>query len=306
MKASKIFRDTLPFCIAKLILGGATFLISVVLLLILIGISVLIDADSLFVSIVIWVALTGLARSVIMRYVGYLVKAGHVAVITEAAVTGRVPENQVKYGIEQVKSRFAAANLYFVVDKLINGAVKQIQRGIEKIGNALSIVPGMAQLAKLAQFFVELSLGYIDECCLGYTFYKKDQGAFKSACDGVVIYAQNIKKLLTNSAKTMLKVVLLVVAVTLVVFALIGLLFSLLDWSLFIAFLLSYFITWVLKFAFLDSFILCETMTGYMAVAPETEITFDLYNKLCGISTKFKELFNKGKEESATNGEVAN
>jgi len=34
-----------------------------------------------------------------------------------------------------------------------------------------------------------------------------------------------------------------------------------------------------------------------MAVAPTTEITFDLYGKLCGISGKFKELWEKGKAE---------
>jgi hypothetical protein len=35
-----------------------------------------------------------------------------------------------------------------------------------------------------------------------------------------------------------------------------------------------------------------------MEVAPSTEITFDLYGKLCGFSSKFKELFNKAKEEN--------
>ncbi len=29
-------------------------------------------------------------------------------------------------------------------------------------------------------------------------------------------------------------------------------------------------------------------------------ITFDLYGKLCGLSTKFKELFNKGQQENPT------
>lgn len=39
-------------------------------------------------------------------------------------------------------------------------------------------------------------------------------------------------------------------------------------------------------------------MVRYMQVAPSTEITYDLYGKLCGISTSFKELFQKGKEEA--------
>jgi hypothetical protein len=66
----------------------------------------------------------------------------------------------------------------------------------------------------------------------------------------------------------------------------------------FVAFLLALFVAWAVKKAFIDSYILVSTMTSYMEVAPTTVITFDLYNKLCGISSKFKELFNKGKEES--------
>ena len=40
-------------------------------------------------------------------------------------------------------------------------------------------------------------------------------------------------------------------------------------------------------------------MTSYMNVAEKTEITFDLYGKLCKISRSFKELFNKGQAEPA-------
>ena len=110
--------------------------------------------------------------------------------------------------------------------------------------------------------------------------------------------AQNIKKLLGNAAKTMLKVVLAVVVTVILIFIPVGLLFRVFDWSGLLAFLIACLLTWVVKFAFLDSFILCQTMAGYMEVAPNTEITFDLYEKLCGLSGKFRELWNKGKEES--------
>jgi hypothetical protein len=51
------------------------------------------------------------------------------------------------------------------------------------------------------------------------------------------------------------------------------------------------------KFAFIDSFILVRTMVAYMGVAPETVITLDIYGKQSGISSKFKELWGKGREE---------
>ena len=37
MKAGQVFRKTMPFCWAKLLLGGATVLISAILLAILMG-----------------------------------------------------------------------------------------------------------------------------------------------------------------------------------------------------------------------------------------------------------------------------
>lgn len=298
MKAGQLFRKTLPFCWAKLLLGGATVLICGILLAIFMGLGWLFGENGMVICILIWLGSVGAVRFLIMHYFGYLVKAGHIAVLAEAAATGQIPPNQVKYGIDQVKARFATANIYFAVDKLVSGAVKQIQRGIEKLGNAMSFIPGMEHVTKAANFFVELSLGYIDECCLGYTFYQKGQGAFKSACDGVVIYAQNIKHLLKNAAKTMLKVIIATGVVILAVFIPVGLLFKVLNWSGFLAFLIACLIAWTVKFAFLDSFILCQTMHGYMQVAPSTQITFDLYQKLCNISSKFKELWNKGKAET--------
>ena len=113
----------------------------------------------------------------------------------------------------------------------------------------------------------------------------------------MAIYARNWKALLKNAAKTMAKTVALLVLIVLVVFIPVGLLFKLLHWSPLVAFLLACLIAWVVKFAFVDSYILCQMMTIYMEVAPTTQITVDLYSKLSGLSSSFKELFNKGQRE---------
>ena len=152
----------------------------------------------------------------------------------------------------------------------------------------------------LVQYFVELSLGYIGECCLGYTFYKKEQNAFKSAADGVVIYAQNWKSLLGNAAKTMGMVIVSIAAITLVLFLVLGLLFRVFAWPGWVAFALALLIALAIKFAFIDSFILTRTMVAYMGVAPATIISYDLYGSLSGLSPKFKELWNKGQQEEPT------
>ena len=308
MTAKKIFSGTMPFVFAKLALGGATVLISVVLLAILMGIGWLFGETGIWVGIILWVFAVRLVHLGLMQYVGYLVKAGHIAVIAEACLTGKIPANQVEYGKNIVKERFVTANVYLAVDKLVTGAVKQIQKGVDKAGNALDFIPGMEALTGIAKFFIDISLGYIDECCLGWTLYKKEQGAFQSAADGVVIYAQNWKVLLKNAAKTMVKTILLLIGIVLVVFIPIGLLFKVLKWSGFVAFLLACLIAWVVKFAVMDSYIMIQTMGTYMEVAPQTVITFDLYGGLCKMSGKFKELYEKGKQEvkSAMSASPAN
>lgn len=298
MKPGDLFKKTMPFCMAKLALGGVTVLISVILLALLMGLGWLFGEGGMLVCLLIWLGAIGVIRFAIMHYFGYLLKAGHVAVLAEAVTTGAVPGNQVAFGKQCVKERFATANVYFGVDKLVTGAVKQIQRKIGQIENALSFIPGMDKVGSLAKFYVELSLGYIDECCLGYTVYRKNQGAFHSACDGVVIYAQNIGTLLKSSAITLLKVLLLLTGIVLAAFVPVGLIFKLLSWSPLAAFLLALLIAWVVKFALVDSFILCQTMSAYMTAAQNTQITFDLYGMLSGISSDFRKLWEEGQKEA--------
>ena len=174
---------------------------------------------------------------------------------------------------------------------------KQIQRGLEKLGNKLDFIPGMEALTGVAQFFVNISLGYIDDWCFGWRLYNPQQGAFQSAADAVVIYAQNWKVLLKGAAKTMLKVVLGIVGIVLAIFIPIGIVFKIFKWSAFIAFILACLLAWIVKFAFIDSYIMCQMMVTYMEVAPTTQITFDLYGQLSGISSSFRDLANKAKEE---------
>jgi hypothetical protein len=300
MTPREVFFKTMPFAWAKLLLGLATVVASAAIFAIMMGIAYLFKSGGVgIVMIFIWIGATGVISFVLNHYIGYLVKAGHVAVITETVTTGRVPENQVEYGKQLVKERFAMSNVYFVLDKLISAAVRQIQRVVRKITNVASFVPGMKNVQNIVDLFINIALGYIDECCLGYTFLNKKESAFKCAADGVVIYWQNWKTLLKDAAKTTLTVVILIVVVTIVAFLVFGMIFvRLLHWNGFVAFLIAVLVAWAVKKAFIDSYMMVKMMVSYMEVAPSTQITFDLYNKLCGLSTKFKQLFDKGKEET--------
>ncbi|UTF53432.1 hypothetical protein [Natronosalvus rutilus] len=75
-----------------------------------------------------WIAIVGFlvalalfvkAWRLLVRYVLYMVKAGHIAVIAHVIETGEVPPNQVTYGIEQVKANFTEASALFAVDQVV-------------------------------------------------------------------------------------------------------------------------------------------------------------------------------------------
>lgn len=295
MKAKDIFLKTLAFGWIKLGLGLLNIVIAVALFAALMGISVLSGSEGVGAAMfLVWLVLVGIVNFALNHYIGYLVKAGHVAVITTAFKTGVIPNNPVTVGKAMVKDRFGTSNVYFVLDKLVSGSVKQLQRALGRVTDSLlGALPGGGAIKSLTNLFLNISLGFIDECCLGYTFYRNDRNPYKSAADGVVIYAQNWKTLLKDAAKTTFVVILSVVVVTAVAFVLLGGLFRLLEWSVFVAFIISLLLAWTVKYAFIDSWILVKMMSSYMQVAPNTQITFDLYGKLSGLSGKFKKLLQK-------------
>lgn len=299
MKARNIYFGTMKFVWLKLAMGAAITVASLILFAIFMLIGSLFDGNGIVFMFALWLACTGGIYRFLMSYVGYMIKAGHVAVIAEAVTTGRIPENQFEYGKEMVKSRFAASNVYFVVDRLVSGAVRQLQKAVGKIGGMLDAIPGMSQITAILQTFIGIALGYVDECCLGFCFLKKDEGAFKASCDGVVIYFQNAKKLLKDAAVTTLIVIVCSILAWVLPFVIFIGIFKALEWSMFGAVMIAIIVAITLKSAFIDSYMMVKMMVSYMEVAPSTEITFDLYEKLSKLSSKFKELFGKAKAEGS-------
>ncbi|MBQ7024955.1 MAG: hypothetical protein IJN29_15375 [Akkermansia sp.] len=301
MTTNSIFFRTLSFCWLKLGLGMLNILIDGILLAVLLGIGLLFNSEGVFgIMLLVWLGCIGFVNFVLNHYLGYMAKAGHVAVIAESFRTGEIPASPIAVGKGLVMERFGTANVYFGVDKLVTRAVKQIQRMLGSLtGGVLSMLPGGENIQKLINYFLELALGYIDECCLCYTFYKKENNAYRSAADGVVLYAQNWKELLKNAAWIMLMVFASVIIITLILFVVFGLTFRALEWNGFIAFILSLMVAWAIKYAFVDSWIMVKMVHRYMTEAQTTPPAFDLYGKLSGWSASFRELFDKGRSDSS-------
>jgi hypothetical protein len=300
MKNSQIFKGTLKFCWAKLGLQLGTLLADVLLfllLVVLLGFKVFGNGAAVGVLLLVWYVLVQAINFALKNYLTYMLKAGHVAVMEYAVTNGSLPENQFQYGFDKVKSRFVSANVFWGLDKAVAAAVKQLQKGVDTIGNLIKKMPGGNFIVIFLNLFVDAALNCVDECCLAWIFHNEGQGAFKSACDGIVIYFQNVKHLLKTALKT--TVVALLALVVVVAIPVIGLLAASNHPIIFL------FILWVafkfvaaVKTTFVDSYILASMLTEFTRVAPETELSVDLYGKLSKLSKKFKEMWERaGKEE---------
>lgn len=302
MKTKDVFLKTMKFVWLELALGGIVLLFALVTLFPFVWLGSLGDGGGIVIALTVWFILVGCVYGFLQHYVGYILKAGHVAMVTTAVTTGSLPEDQLAAAREMVSQRFLTANVYFAVDRLVSGAVSQLQKGLQKVDDLLGKIPGVSFIVSFAQMFVHIALNYVDECCLGYTFLHGDQSAFKSAADGVVIYFQNWKKLLKDAAVMTLAVMVISFLAWLLPFLLFAGIFAALGIHLIFAALLSIIIAAILKSSFVDSFLMVRMMVSYMEVAPSTEITFDLYGKLCKLSDKFKSLFDRGQQEQQKYG----
>ncbi len=303
MNANQIFSGTMKFMWLKLAFNLVLGLVITLWVALCIAISVAINSPVItFIMLVFGVGGGITVYQFAKHYIGYLIKAGHVAVIAEAAVTGVIPPNQYEYGKTKVKTRFLTSNVFFLIDNLVSGAVKQLQRVVGKAGDLLGFIPGIEAVVKIANIFIEMALGYVDECCLGYTFNNPQEGAFKSATDGVVIYFQNWKELLKSAAKATLIFVILMIVSVLVVFLPLFAIFHPGTVGTIVLLFIAITLASSIKIAFIDSYMMITMMVKYLQLAKTTQITFSLYDKLCGMSAKFKKLFSKGQEEQTASG----
>ncbi len=133
------------------------------------------------------------------RYYFYLLKAGHTAVMTEIIVTGQAPQsNQIAHGKEQVMSRFRDTSIMFGVNVLVDGVVKAFTRTFSNIMGILPI-PGLRGLMGFAERIAVASTSYIDEAILSRAYAQREPNVWKVAKDGVILYAQAWKPILTNA-----------------------------------------------------------------------------------------------------------
>lgn len=319
LSVMKLFTKTMPFFITRILVYGIFGVAALIFLGIMVGIGFLVvkmfgeSSGAFLIVMLIAFGIVYGGLKFVERYVLYIVKIGHVSVIVELLRTGKIPEGkgQVAYGKEQVTKNFGTANVAFVLDNMVHAAVRQVQRWVIRIGNLFSFIPGSKNIIGIINAIMAVGLNYIDEAIVSYIFVRKAEGkeesVWKSASDGVVLYAQSWKGLLKTSAAAVLFIYIFNIIVFLVfAFPLMfvsklmtantpdaGFLFGAL------ALIAAYVITTVLKRALVDPIVTIAMIRSYQISIRTLEPAVDLHQKLLGISPRFKKLVDKGKEEEA-------
>ena len=240
--------------------------------------------------------------SLILRNYGrFLVRVGHIAVLTEVAKTGYVPPNQVAWGMNQVREHFGRATVFFFINRMICSAIHDLQFVMR---NALA---GLGPVSFIVNAFKQTFLKYIDECCLAYTFTCEGTGPFLGAVKGIVIYVFGWKNMAMAAAKTVLYTFLIslafrILAILLIIAGVMSMNLPLLIFSLFFFSIIG-----ALKQCFLDSYAMVMMLVAFLDEAERTDIDVAAVQKVASMSRRFRELvFQANREEHFLDDEEEN
>lgn len=232
------------------------------------------------------------------RYYFYMLKAAHTAVMTEYIVYGKGPQgSQLNYGKEQVMNRFKDTSIMFGIDVLVDGVVKSFTRSFSNMVGILPI-PGLDGLTSILQRVALASTTYVDEAILSRAYKDREDNVWKTAHEGVVLYAQAWKPILANAAVLSL-ISYVEFAALLVLLGLPAVALGYAMPSLRIALGIGVLVAaWMIKLAVSDAFSLAATLIAYHRSTEGLEVDAGWTSKLEGVSDKFRELGIKASQNS--------
>lgn len=305
-QATRIYAKTLPFVLLRL---GIGLLLGVLSILYFGGVFYvgyrLLEAG----TISGWIAVVGLVVALgafvwfwrlLSRYVLYLIKAAHIAVIAHVVETGDVPDNQLQYGKSQVSERFTEASALFAVDQVIKAVVKQFNDAVVSFSGLFSVVPALKQLIQFVGKAIAIAASYIDEAIIAHMFVSDEENPWRSARDGVVLYGKHWKPVLGSTMLIVLGMYatafVLLLALTPLATVLSGLSTTLeaVSWVLVGGVFLTIYT------GFLKPWVKTVVITTFLVESRDTEPDSETMDRIAGRSERFQELISKADDDGPT------
>jgi hypothetical protein len=302
--AMSLMMRTLPYAVARFGVLFATSVVTAIWWIVSFGGMAFLSAKIHGVAGMLWffgcAFAYGYMWRTLVRYFLYLLKAGHIAVLTELISKGSVGdghEHMFEYGKRMVTERFGQMNAMFALDMLVSGIVAAFNRTLDWIASLLP-VPGLRDLTRVVNQIVRSATTFIDETILSYTLARGDEDVFRASRDGIIYYAQNSQEVL----KTGLWIVVLDKVATFVTWIvmfipaiLIGTVLpdSIKGMGILFTAVLSAMFAWAVRGAFLQPLFLTMIMIKFHVCVNGQAIEPEWDDQLSRISGKFIELKNK-------------
>jgi hypothetical protein len=185
----------------------------------------------------------------------------------------------------------------FVVDELVNGVIRSFTN---TVGWLTSWLPGetLRTLVGMVKMIIRLSLTYIDEAVLARAFWLRSESVWSTAIDGVVLYAQIWKPILTNAVVLMLLSYVPFVLVLIIFAAPVGLVLNFINedlaaWGV----LATLFLAFMIKVSVGDAFAMVAIIATYQKETTGLQPNPEMKAKLESLSDKFRELQQRAAQE---------
>lgn len=296
-EALRLVMQTLPFLLVRFGILCALTVAAIVYWILLVGGFVFLSKATPLLGWIWIVGLLFVGGSIwrfVVRYMLYLIKAAHIAVLTELITTGSIAngsQGMFEYGKRVVTERFGEVNAMFALDLLIAGIVGAFNRTLNWVASLLPI-PGLDSVMGFVNAVLRASTTYIDETIFSYNLARGDENVYRSSKDGLIYYAQNAKEVL----KTGLWVVVLDRVLTVVIWIVMLAPGFALSWMLpgntggTVMIVGAILFAGSVRSAFLKPLFLTMVMVKFHAMAKNQPINLEWDQRLTTASNKFEEL----------------
>lgn len=229
------------------------------------------------------------------EYILYIVKAGHIAVLTQIYDGKELPggRGQIDYASTIVKERFAEASILFGIDQLVKGVLKIITGTLNTVSNFIPI-PGLQNMTRIVTGIVRMSLSYVDEIILAHNIRSQSENPWQSGCDALVLYAQNYGAMVKNAIWLSAMMWMLTIVIFFLLLAPVFALMAIFPgdvgfWSFVIAFIFA----WSIKAALIEPIVIYALMQVYFRTTEGQEPNPEWTARLEKTSKHFRQLKEK-------------
>ena len=196
MTNKEIYRRTLTFSLRRLLFDTVSLLALAALCTVGFLIADKGNGNGLIglgIALVIGIIILG----IVSHFFSYIFKAGQIAMMTKGVTEGTLPEDVYGEGKAAVKKRFTTIALYYAGTRVIRGIFNQLAKGLSALGNAIGGDTG-SSVADAISSVIQVIVGYLCDCCLGWVFFRSEQSAGKATCEGAVLFFKHGKTLMKN------------------------------------------------------------------------------------------------------------